>query len=69
MRATYDGSVVRKKMTYDEEEEELECRALHVYPLSEQKFHQLFGRDCQCEPDVEIREDGHEVVIHRRLVQ
>jgi hypothetical protein len=44
-------------------------RVSHVYPLSEADQHTLAGRECFCRPDVELLEDGKELVIHNRLMQ
>ena len=52
-----------------DENPEIDSNVIHVYPISEEIQHNLSGRECACQPDVELFPGGVELVIHRRLVQ
>jgi hypothetical protein len=49
--------------------DEADSNVIHVYPVSEENLHSLDGRECFCNPDVELFDGGRELVIHRRVMQ
>lgn len=42
----------------------LENESLHVWPLRETDKHNLESFNCQCEPKLEIQENGVILIVH-----